>query len=360
MTNTQQTFRLTCKSCGKSYQTDKRRGERIAKLLEKDPDYLTNYQCQSCVRGKVKVSTPKTSKTPKIDVDKEVKEITQNVDDDLKAYIPTSSEKYINRYFSKGKDRVKDEDIMKFHLTHNSPLMKNVLFIGDTGTGKTALIRHFCHKNKLPYYRVVMNGGTTVEDIIGQQVMDENGKFNFEFQVLIKFMQKGGVFVFDEINAGQKDILHILNSITDFERKAIVTQHKGQVVQAVNNFLVIACMNPPQEYDLQEMSKSLKSRFTPYNFDYDENVDKVVLNNDKLLLNFAKAVRTARLNAQIETPLSTRDLVQFQMIRDGLNFGVAKEMLISKFHNGEKQVVKTMIETTMEKSDILNKKGGSQ
>lgn len=360
MANTQQTFRLTCKTCGKSYQTDKKRGARIIKLLESDPDYLSKYQCQSCLRGKVKVSKP-TPVQVKVDVDKEVKQFTEDVDDDLKAFIPTSSEKYVNRYFSKGKFRVKDEEILKFHLTHKSPLMKNVLFIGETGTGKTALIRYFCHKYKIPYYRVVMNGGTTVEDIIGQQVMDENGKFKFEFQVLIKFMQKGGVFVFDEINAGQKDILHVLNSITDYERKAIVTQHKGEVIQAVSNFLVVACMNPPQEYDLQEMSKSLKSRFTPYSFDYDDAVDKVVLGNDESLLNFAKAVRTARLNGQIETPLSTRDLVQFQMLRDGLNFGVAKEMLVSKFHNGERQVVQTMIETTMEKSDILNKrKGGSQ
>ena len=353
---TKQTYRLTCSSCGKSYQTDSKRGQRIAKLLQTNPNYLTDYKCRACSKGIVKTPTPKVVKTSKVVVEKKPVFETPNfvVEEDLKMFIPTSSEKYINRYFGKGKNRLMDEEIIKFHLNHSSPLMKNVLFIGDTGTGKTALIRYFCYKYKIPYYRVVMNGGTTVEDIIGQQVMDENGNFKFEFQVLIKFMQKGGIFVFDEINAGQKDILHILNSITDYERKAIVTQHKGEVIQAIDKFLVIACMNPPAEYELQEMSKSLKSRFTPYPFNYDDNVDKVVLNKDTKLMNFAKVVRTARLNGQIETPLSTRDLVQFQMIRDGLNFDVAKEVLITKFHNGEKQVIRTMIETTMEKSTILD------
>jgi len=369
------TYRLHCTVCQKSYQTDQKRGQAIAQLLVANPDYLKTYKCRSCSKGvapiikakskpvakpkapkvaKVKETTIKITKT-EVKVTEEMVVIT---DEALKEHIPTSSENYIHRYMGQGKGKVLDEDVLKFHINSKDPLLKNVLFIGESGAGKSLLIRYFCFKYKIPYYRVVMNGGTTVEDIIGQNIMDETGKLKFEYQVLIKFMQKGGIFVFDEINAGQKDILHILNSITDFERKAIVTQHKGEVIQAIDKFLIIACMNPPAEYDLQEMSKSLKSRFCPYYFDYDEKVDKQVLNNDEKLLNFAKAVRTARLNKQIDTPLSTRDLKQFQLIRDGLGDEVAKEMLVNKFHNGEKQVVRTMIETMLEKSNILNKKEG--
>jgi uncharacterized protein YlaI len=360
------TFRVKCSVCSKSYQTDQKRGMVIAKLLKQNPNYLTTYKCRSCAKG----TTPQTMTAPvqkavetTLEVSKEGVKVTERVvtfseDDILKQHIPTSAERYVNRYIGTGKGKVLDEDVLEFHFKSKDPLVKNVLFIGETGTGKTALIRYFCFKHKIPYYRVVMNGGTTVEDIIGQNVMDEKGMLKFEFQVLIQFMLKGGIFVFDEINAGQKDILHILNSITDYERKAIITQHKGEVIQAIDRFLVVACMNPPAEYDLAEMSKSLKSRFCPYYFDYDDKVDKQVLNNDSKLLDFAKAVRTARLNKQVDTPLSTRDLRQYQIIRDGLGQEVAKEMLVNKFHNGEKQVVRTMIETLLEKSNILNKNGG--
>lgn len=344
----QSTYRLTCSVCGKSYQSDKKRGARITKLLEKDPDYLKNYRCRSCKKGtpkEVKISVSEKGK--KVDI--EVKEL--EIDDSLNDFIPKTCEKYYHRHFGK----VKDEDILKYHLNSKNPLMKNVLFIGETGTGKSLCVRHFCYKYNLPYYRVVMNAGTTVEDIIGQNIMDEEGKFKFIYQVLIKFMKNGGVFVFDEINAGQKELLHILNSITDFERKAVVTQHKGEVIEASDNFLVVACMNPPDEYDLSQMSKSLKSRFTPYYFDFDEEIDKKVI-KDKKLLEFTKQVRLARVNKQLETPLSTRDLVQFQEIRSGLGYDLAKEIMVNKFNNGEKEVIRTMLETHLEKSQILNKK----
>ena len=359
-------YTVECTACGKHWR-DQRRDTLIEQELKKNPDYLKTYVCRTCkkIAREQKFQafksqfTEQTSEQVKPEIDNETQpepeQFTGNgllTKEDLKQFIPKTAEKYIHRTFS----GVKDIDILKFHYDSKDPLLKNVLFIGETGTGKTALIRYFCWKNQIPYYRVVMNAGTTPEDIIGQWVANSKGSMEWHYQVLILFMKFGGVFVFDEINAGQKEMLHILNSVTDWERKAIVTQHKGEVVEACDEFMVVACMNPPQEYDLQEMSKSLKSRFTPYYFDYDDKVDRKVLGDDKPLLEFAKTIRLARINGEIDTPLSTRDLVHFQKVRAGLGYDLAKEMLIHKFHNGEKNVVKTQMEVLLEKSDILDKK----
>lgn len=358
---------IECQKCGTKWR-DKRRDQIIEKELNKDPDYLKKYVCRNCKRLEKELKYKEFINSVKADVTttEQVEETADNsvaipqtdfrlTKEDLKQFIPATSERYINRKFAD----VKDEDVLQFHYKSDNPLLKNVLFVGETGTGKTALIRHFCANNKIPYYRVVMNAGTTPEDIIGQMIMNKDGKFQFQYQVLILFMKFGGIFVFDEINAGQKEMLHILNSITDFERKAIVTQNKGEVIEACSDFLVVACMNPPAEYDLQEMSKSLKSRFTPYYFDYDDKVDKKVLGaEEKDLLEFAKTIRLARTNGEIETPLATRDLLHFKLVRDGLGYNLAKEMLIHKFHNGEKNVVKTQMEVIFEKSSILDKKEG--
>lgn len=362
----QNTFRLTCQSCRKSYQTGNKQGEKIKKILITQPDYLKTYKCRKCASGKfasavttIKPARKRASKksTPAQAQNKADTLVVDNrqiiIDDvDVLQYVPIACERYIPRKIQ----GVYDQDILMWHLKQINPLRKNVLFVGDTGTGKSLAIEHFCYVNKLPTYRLVMNAGTTTDDIVGQMVMNEDGKFKFEYAVLVKMMEKGGVFVFDEINAGQKEILHILNSITDFARRIAVTQHKGEVVKACDNFMVVACMNPPDEYDLEEMSISLKSRFMPYYFGYEEKVDKEVLGkHEAKLLEFAKAVRQAKINNQLKTPLATRDLVQFVALRDGLGYDLAKHMIIQKFNNGEKQVVTTLIETYMEKSDILNK-----
>lgn len=363
------TYKIECSTCGKSYRTDKARSERIKMILDKNPSYLENYKCKICKEAKgepVKVQKvqPQEASLPPIS-EARIREMIRSMvnkpvqqPNSMQSYIPKTSEAYINRKIH----GMIDEEVIDLHYNTENKLLKNVLLIGESGTGKTALIRHYCAKNKIPYYRVVLNGATTPEELLGQLLMDKNGKFTFNYGVLIEFMRHGGIFVFDEINAGQKEILHVLNSITDWERKAIITGNKGEVIEASPKFLAIACANPPEEYDLEEMSMSLKSRFVTYYLDYDENVEKTLLGKkNKVLLQLTHKVREARKNQEIRTPLTTRDLVQYVCIRDeveklkGITVArtFARDMFIDKFHNGEKQVVATLYDTIMEKGDIL-------
>jgi hypothetical protein len=339
------TYKIECSDCGRFYQSDKRRAKSIAKRLATDPDYLKNYQCSLCRSGKKAQRVQVTVDVPS----KGQVKAQMQVSDDVKQYIPKEPVKCVERYFGKGNGRLSVSSLLDKHYKSPNPMMKNVCFIGDTGTGKSLSVYNWAFKRKLPYYRYVVSAGTTGEDLIGQMVIDEDGKWKFHYQVLIKMMMHGGVFVFDEINAGQREIMHLLNSITDFERIAVVTQHKGEVVKASKDFLVVATMNPPKEYGLNTLSPSLKSRFTPYTFNYDARVDAKVLGKDEdKLVEFAKKVRLARDNGIIETPLSTRDLVMFKTVRDEIGYEIAKEMMLSKFHNDEQSEVRTQVEVFLE------------
>lgn len=356
------TFKVSCTACGKWYWADNRRNLQITERLKKDPDYLKNYKCLDCRAGKIvgrgKVKAKAKPKTQTVEVTVNVPNkghvnAEMQVSDDIKQYIPIEPVKCVERYFGKGKGRISVSKLLDKHFNSSNPMMKNVNFIGDTGTGKSLAVYNWAQKRKLPYYRYVVSAGTTGEDLLGQMVIDEDGKWSFNYQVLIKMMMHGGVFVFDEINAGQREIMHLLNSITDFERIAVVTQHKGEVIKASEKFLVVATMNPPKDYGLTPLSPSLKSRFTPYTFNYDARVDAQVLGKGESdLLEFAKKVRLARDNGVLETPLSTRDLVMFKTIRDEISFQVAKEMLISKFHRDEQSEIKTQIEVFLEKPEV--------
>ena len=346
------TYKIECKICGKYYQSDKRRAKAIEKKLAENKNYLKEYVCKSCRSGD-KRPNPEIA-TVSVDVPNKGHVVAQmDISPDVEQYVPKEPVNCVQRYFGKSKNKISVSDLIDKHFNSTSPMMKNVVFIGETGTGKSLSVYDWAYKRKIPYYRYVVSGGTTGEDLIGQMVIDENGKWKFHYQVLIKMMIHGGVFVFDEINAGQREIMHLLNSITDFERIAIVTQHKGEIIKANKNFLVVATMNPPREYGLNTLSPSLKSRFIPYSFDYDIKIDEKVLGKgEKNLLNFATKVRIARENGLIETPLSTRDLVMFQTVRDEISYEVAKDMLISKFHKEEQSEIRTQIEIFLEKPEF--------
>jgi len=345
------TYRIKCSVCGKSYQTDKERAKRINNILKKDPDYLKNYKCRACKRAGKNAQS----------INKKVQQIKKEVesfefDEEMQQYIPKKAEKYINRKFGD----VKDEDLILWHFKHENPLMKNLLFIGETGTGKNALINHVCYKYKIPHARFCLNRGITKEDLMGQTIMDEKGRFVFNYSLLIKFAKKGGIIVFDEINGADREMMFLLHGITDWARELIVTGNKGEVIKAVDNLLIIGCMNPPDEYGLQELNPAFRSRFIPIYFDYSNEVDKILFNDPKLI-KFVNAIREARKQGEIETPLGTRDLMQYKLVKEGIGgYKLAKEMLINKFRDSEKSVVRTMIETYIEKSKVMDEKGGQR
>lgn len=115
------------------------------------------------------------------------------------------------------------------------------LLIGETGTGKTSILRDLAHKRKQPYLRVNMNGYTSPDELIGSKSAQKGSTF-FEDGVIIQAMREGMLLVMDEINATPPDCLFLLHSLLDDERK--ITLPTGEVVTPHPEFRFFATMNP--------------------------------------------------------------------------------------------------------------------
>lgn len=225
----------------------------------------------------------------------------------------------------------------------------NVLIHGDTGSGKTHAVRHFCFDKKLPYMRVNLNEASTTEDLIGQWVPAENGGFKWQDGVLTRFMRFGGVFVCDEINAANAGILFVLHSVLDDERKIVLVQKDGEVVHAHPDFWFVATLNFDYE-GTKPLNPALKDRFPILmNFGYEKDIEKKLIKGEAKLLELTNKLRSMYHKGEILTPVSTRTLMQFSQNKKLFDEDAAISFFINKFSSDEARAIKELVEISFGK-----------
>ena len=254
-------------------------------------------------------------------------------------------------------------DIDEFEIAMKES--KNVLLEGPTGSGKSSLVRYYCAKNKLPYKRISLNGGATVEDLVGHYIL-KKGETQWVDGILTVAVRNGWVLVIDEINAASPEILFILNSLLDDERILILSSKDGETIVPHSNFRCIATMNPTEQgyAGTSEVNEALRDRFhlTLY-IDYNESVEKKILKSMGLeeesyskIMDLTKKLREAYAKSEIITPFSTRSVINFAE----LSLVKKEKLIINRFRNSDKAAVSDLLDIFIYKSDNIENKDDSQ
>lgn len=258
---------------------------------------------------------------------------------DMSKYVPklsSSDDTYISRKFGGQKD------MNIIEKAYSATPKYFCLFEGETGTGKTLLVRNFCAKKKIPYARVNLSGGTTPDELIGRWVPTEEGKFRWQDGTLTEFVRNGGVFVADEYNACPPEISLALNGLTDHERCLRLNDKDGELIYAHPDFFFVATINPASDYDgRNKLDETIKDRFAvKLFFDYDDKIEEKLIDN-KDIRNLAKQLRKSE---QVNTPVSTRTLVQFCKNIDVFGDKLAFEMFLNGFDSDERKPIENVFE----------------
>jgi len=281
----------------------------------------------------------KKHKTQKVTVtqqkkEEKTKEVAVTSEVDLKKFIP-KHDGYIARKICGTSDlAILDKAYQKKDF---------VLITGETGTGKTHLIRHFAYKKKLPYARVNLNGGTTADELIGHWIPDKSGHFKWQDGLLTLFVRNGGIIVLDEINACPADILFCLHSLTDDERTLTLLDKDGEVIHANENFFLVSTMNPDYE-GTKPLNEAFKDRFkVKLFFDYDDKIEKKLV-EDEDILKLANKLRIIKSKGEISTPVSTRLLIYYK--DNAVTYGerLALEIFLNNFEPYEREPIKNVLE----------------
>ncbi|MBN1613322.1 MAG: AAA family ATPase [Deltaproteobacteria bacterium] len=218
---------------------------------------------------------------------------------------------------------------------------QNILLIGETGTGKSHVLRLIAYRLGLPYIRVQLYDAISAEDLFGSWIPSAREGFVWQDGVLTHFMRHGGMFVADELNGAKPGMNFVFHSITDHERRMTLTQRDGEVIYAHPDFIFCATMNPEYE-GTKPLNRALFDRFgVVLEYDGSSAVGKLF---PPELVHFKERVDEAIRAGELEGVCSVRSLQQYMRNRELFGNEVAKAVLIQKFEGIGKEAVADIME----------------
>ena len=130
------------------------------------------------------------------------------------------------------------------------------LYYGPSGTGKTTKLLCVAGALGLPSLKMVGSRSIDESTLFGKYVL-RNGETVFEYGPLSLMMKYGGMFIFDEINMVDSDIISSLNDVLDGTKQKILDN--GEIIHAHPLFRFAESMNIGYA-GTNEMNLSHKSR----------------------------------------------------------------------------------------------------
>jgi nitric oxide reductase NorQ protein len=122
-----------------------------------------------------------------------------------------------------------------YALNGNKPFM----LTGDTGSGKSFVVRELCEVAKWDYETINFHSAMTQGEIIGKYDFDQSGKVVWHDGVLTRCMREGKVFIGEEANAMSSAVSLCFYSPMDFKREVVLTKKDGEVVKAHPDFRIV-------------------------------------------------------------------------------------------------------------------------
>lgn len=273
---------------------------------------------------------------------------------EFKAYVPppTVAEKYVNRKVH----GTWDATVAKVALRK----AKNIILMGDTGSGKTLFGEAFASKFGMNYYSLPCDVSIDPSALFGRmQPTEEVGRFEWQDGPITEIVREGGVLNISEINFMTPKIAASLYSLLDGRRYLTLLGHHGEVVRAhlgtqgtekcwcalpskecnTRRVLIIADMNP-QYRGTQELNAAFFNRFdfkVPWG--YDPLVEESLV-NFPTMREIAGRLRDMA-NTELVTPVSTNMLMEFEefSMEEELGVDFAIHNFVAAFQKDEQSAV---------------------
>lgn len=210
-----------------------------------------------------------------------------------------------------------------------------VMLKGPTGCGKTRFVQHMAYRLGRPLITVACHEDLTASDLVGRYLL-KGGETIWVDGPLTLGVKHGAIVYLDEIVEARKDTTVVIHPLSD-DRRMLPIEKKGQMIEAVEEFLLVISYNPGYQSVLKDLKQSTKQRFVAIEFGYppreletriierEAGVDKEMAG---ALVKLGEKVRNLK-NHGLEEGVSTRLLIYAgDLIQKGIAPSIACEAAV--------------------------------
>lgn len=206
----------------------------------------------------------------------------------------------------------------------------SLMFIGDSGTGKSTSARVLPARCGIPYTSINFSVNIEESDIIGSMIPNamkttpEEPEFVWQDGVLTKAVRNGYCIILEEINFARPGVLGKLNSLLDENRQ--IDLPTGEVLIAHPNFRIIATCNVAYE-GTNRFNKALINRFEDCTVFKDVDRSKAI--------EIIKSRTGYKNMVKMDPILNVYEALKKYSKEQNLNLVISMRQLLNIFSNGK-------------------------
>ncbi len=229
---------------------------------------------------------------------------------------------------------------------------KNIFIYGPTGSGKSYVCSQLAESLGLPYYFVSCTAGMS-EGVLGGRLLPigKQGTFEYVLSEFINAYENGGVFLLDEIDAADPNVLLLVNAalangkmcVPNRPNKPYATKHKDFICIAAAN--TVGTGGDRMYSGRNKLDAATLDRFLigKVYFDYDQMVEKELCPDEELRSKLWK-IRDGINAHRLERAMSSRLLQDaYDMKEAGWGLNEILDAYFCGWRDDEKNKVLTYV-----------------
>jgi cobaltochelatase CobS len=233
---------------------------------------------------------------------------------------------------------------------------ENVMLVGPAGTGKSYLAEQVAKHRGQRFGSISCSAGMSESHLIGRMVpMGDAGQFEFLSTEFLECFEQGGVFLLDEMDSADPNVLLVINGALANGRISVPARNGKPVAMRHPEFVLIAACNTfgrgadRQYVGRSQLDESTLDRFRigTIECDYCEKLERrlfiAIAGEDAAALDVLSAIwkyRAAVVENRLERCVSTRFVISAaKAVKRGRNLEYITDKLTNGWRADEKRKV---------------------